>query len=319
VTQNYLAFAYQDRVRGGRPENMERAIDYFHQALKVFTPQAHPEQWATTQNSLAIAYVNRQKGDRSGNYDEAIRHCQQQLDVFTREAHPERWAMAQFFLGTIMIDRKLGTKAEYTEQAIHYYQQALGVFTQAQYPEEWARVQAGLALVYKERGSDDRETEAGPVNPSPGLRYPDLYDEISGRHAEPKRHLKLIYADVPEIKFATNLLAVYQWEGELSEEEADRLRLRAAVFLSCAIYDAALAAGLACAFSPVLNGQRPTWMLEGESSPVSVTLSDTGMSDRTLQMSIGPVVVSVGNLPVNKVPLRKLMEGFQKQFNDIYV
>jgi tetratricopeptide (TPR) repeat protein len=306
-------------MRGDRAENLERSISYFQQALEVCTREAYPEQWATAHNSLALVYIKRQKGDRSKNYDQALYHCQQQLDVYTRQLYPERWAMAQFFLGTIMIDRKRGDRSEYTEQALHHYQQALEVFTREEYPEEWARVQEGLTLVYKERYPDGKEIKGVPVNLPPNLTYPDFYNEASRQNSDKKRHLKLIHADVPDIKYATSLLLEYQWEADLSNEEADRLKLRAVAYLCCAIYDIARNAGIPCAVSPIPNGQRPAWLIEGERAPVSLTLSDIDVSDRTLQMSIGPIAVSLDKLPVNKVPLRKLMEGFQKQFNDIYV
>jgi tetratricopeptide (TPR) repeat protein len=319
ATQIYLAYAYQDRVRGERAENMERSIDYFQQALKVCTREAYREQWAVAHNSLAMAYMKRQKGDRSENFDQAIRHCQQQLEVHTRQSYPERWAMAQFFLGMIMMDRKNGEKLKYTGQAIQYYQQALEIFTREKYPEEWEMVQNGLALAYKERDPNVQKTQGSLAGVPPLLTYPDFYNEESKRQSGEKCRLKLIYSDVPDDKYATSMLLVYQWEAELSREEADRLKRRTVAYLCCAIYDIAKSIGIPCMTSPIPNGMRPAWMFQGERSPVSLTLSDMDMSDRTLQMSIGPVVVALHSLPVNKVPLKKLLEGFRDKFNDIYV
>jgi hypothetical protein len=112
---------------------------------------------------------------------------------------------------------------------------------------------------------------------------------------------------------------VYQWEGELSEAEADELRLRTAVYLSCAIYDVARSVGLPCMDCDIRNGQRPTWMIQGEASPVCVTLSDHDTSDRTLQMSLGPTQVVMHHLPTDKSHLKKLMQGFQELFSEIDV
>jgi tetratricopeptide (TPR) repeat protein len=319
VTQNYLAYAYQDRIRGDRTENMERAIGFFQQSLDVFTRQTYPEQWAVTHNCLAIAFINRKKGNRFENYDQAIHHCQQELEVYTRQSYPERWAMAQFFLGTIMMDRKSGKKEEYTEQAIQYYQRALEVFTRDKYPEEWAMTQNGLALAYKERDPNNQEAQSSLVGIPPMLTYPDFYNEESRQQPGKKCHLKLIYSDVPDDKYATSMLLMYQWEAELSEEEADRLKRRTVAYLCCAIYDIAKSTGVPCMTSPIPNGMRPAWMFQGERSPVSLTLSDVDVSNQTLQLSIGPITVMVSKLPINKDYLKRLLEGFRDKCNDIYI
>jgi hypothetical protein len=150
------------------------------------------------------------------------------------------------------------------------------------------------------------------------LTYPELYNISLKNGGNKKYHLKLVYADVPDIKYAINLLMVYQWEDELSEAEADELRLRTAVYLSCAIYDVARSVGIRCMVCDIRNGQRPTWMIEGERSPVCVTLSEHDRSDRTLQMSLGPMV-TMDHLPTDKTHLKKLMKGFQELFSEIDV
>jgi hypothetical protein len=69
----------------------------------------------------------------------------------------------------------------------------------------------------------------------------------------------------------------------------------------------------------IRNGQRPTWMIEGERSPVCVTLSELDRSDRTLQMSLGPMQVAMQHLSTDKTHLKKLIEGFQELFSEIDV
>ena len=53
MTQNNLANAYNNRIRGDRAENIEQAIEHYELALKVRTKKDFPADWATTQNNLA--------------------------------------------------------------------------------------------------------------------------------------------------------------------------------------------------------------------------------------------------------------------------
>ena len=61
-TQNNLANAYCDRIRGDKAENIEMAIASYTAALTVYTRDAFPEQWAETQNNLATAYSDKIRG-----------------------------------------------------------------------------------------------------------------------------------------------------------------------------------------------------------------------------------------------------------------
>ncbi|MCS6792192.1 MAG: tetratricopeptide repeat protein [Oscillatoriaceae bacterium SKW80] len=60
-TQNNLAVAYSDRVKGNRLENLERAITCYEKALKVYTLDAFPQEWAITQRNLALVQEERRR------------------------------------------------------------------------------------------------------------------------------------------------------------------------------------------------------------------------------------------------------------------
>ena len=57
-TQNSLGGAYRARIRGERIDNLERAINYYQEALKVRTFDAFPQNHAETLWGLGIAYQN---------------------------------------------------------------------------------------------------------------------------------------------------------------------------------------------------------------------------------------------------------------------
>jgi tetratricopeptide (TPR) repeat protein len=83
-----LGLAYSKRIEGVRAENIEGAIACFLAALKVYTREDYPEQWAMTQNNLGIAYSDRIVGVRAANIEEAIACYRLALEIHTPTAFP---------------------------------------------------------------------------------------------------------------------------------------------------------------------------------------------------------------------------------------
>ena len=155
-TQNNLALAYSNRIKGDKAENLEMAIRYYQAALEVLTREAFPQDWATTQNNLALAYSNRIKGDKAENLEAAIRHYQAALEVRTRSAFPQDWAANKNNLAAAYSSRIKGDKAENLEMAIRYYKAALEVHTREAFPQDFATTQNNLALAYSKRIKGDK-------------------------------------------------------------------------------------------------------------------------------------------------------------------
>ncbi|HIK09349.1 MAG TPA: tetratricopeptide repeat protein [Oscillatoriaceae cyanobacterium M33_DOE_052] len=160
-TQNNLANAYCNRIRGERAANLEQAIKCYQAALQVRTRKAYPKQWARTQNNLATAYFDRIRGKRAANLEQAIQCYQAALQIYTREAYPEDWAMTQNNLANAYLYRIRGERAANLEQAIECSQAALLVYTREAYPEQWAREQwartlNNLAIAYNNRIRGER-------------------------------------------------------------------------------------------------------------------------------------------------------------------
>jgi predicted LPLAT superfamily acyltransferase len=51
MTQNNLANAYFNRIRGEKPKNIEMAIEFYNAALEIYTREVFPQDWAMTQNN----------------------------------------------------------------------------------------------------------------------------------------------------------------------------------------------------------------------------------------------------------------------------
>jgi CHAT domain-containing protein len=148
MTQNNLAAAYRDRIRGDKAENLEMAIATLNEALKVYTFKAFPQYWALTQNNLANAYRDRIRGDKAENLEMAIATLNEALKVYTFKAFPRDWALTQNNLANAYCDRIRGDKAENLEMAIAAYHEALKVHTFDAFPQDWARTQNNLAAAY---------------------------------------------------------------------------------------------------------------------------------------------------------------------------
>ena len=156
MTQDNLALALSERIRGDRADNLERSIHAYEQALQVRTREDFPVDWAKTQNNLANALRQRIRGDRSDNLVRSIHACEQALQICTRENFPSQWATLQDNLANALSERILGDRADNLERSIHAYEQALQIYTREDLPVDWARVQQNLALTLRGRIRGDR-------------------------------------------------------------------------------------------------------------------------------------------------------------------
>ena len=150
MTQNNLANAYRNRIRGERAENLESAIACSQEALKVYTFDAFPVDWAMTQNNLANAYLYRIRGERAENLESAIACYQEALKVYTFETFPVDWAGTQHNLANAYSERIRGNRAENLEQAIICCQNALKVTTFDAFPQNYAETLWGLGIAYQD-------------------------------------------------------------------------------------------------------------------------------------------------------------------------
>ncbi|MFN5969074.1 MAG: CHAT domain-containing protein [Microcystis sp.] len=156
MTQNSLAGAYSDRIKGDKAENLEKAITAYQEALKVLTFDAFPQQWAMIQNNLASAYLDRIRGQKADNLEIAIAACQEALKVYTFDAFPQQWANTQNNLAIAYLFRIRGERADNLERAITACHEALKVLTFEAFPQDWAMTQNDLAAAYVNRIRGER-------------------------------------------------------------------------------------------------------------------------------------------------------------------
>ena len=160
-TQNNLATAYSNRIRGEKAQNIELAIASYTAALTIRTREAFPQDWAQTQNNLAAAYSDRIRGEKAQNIELAIASYYAALTIYTGDAFPEEWAMTQNNLGEAYSKRIRGERAENLERAMVCYQEALEVYIPEAFPEKWAHTQLQIAKFYQNsiRGDQSENIE----------------------------------------------------------------------------------------------------------------------------------------------------------------
>lgn len=148
----------------------------------------------------------------------------------------------------------------------------------------------------------------------PYLTYPQHYEQTARQAPGNKCDLYLIHSavDGPMVNL------VYQWKPLLSDDEADRLDTRARAYIACAIYDAAITAGLSCQ-PGAPHGQRPSWHIGGERMSISLVNAGFDVSDKTCFMQIGPGMLMMGGQQPSGGYNKRLLTGFQAQFREIKV
>ncbi|MFM6201086.1 MAG: tetratricopeptide repeat protein, partial [Dolichospermum sp.] len=73
MTQNNLAIAYSDRIRGDKAENLETAIASYHNALKIWTKENDPLKCLLAARNLAnLHYDQKQWQSATEAYNTAV-------------------------------------------------------------------------------------------------------------------------------------------------------------------------------------------------------------------------------------------------------
>ena len=155
-TQFNLGIHYYQLPTGDRGANPQRSIECFTEALRFFTAEAAPLDYAATQTSLGAAYGDLPTGDRAANLARAIDCYTQALRFRTAEAAPLSYAMIQNNLGATYTELPTGDRAANLARAIDCYTQALRFRTAEAAPLSYAMIQNNLGATYTELPTGNR-------------------------------------------------------------------------------------------------------------------------------------------------------------------
>ncbi len=84
-----FGYAYDQRVKGDRNENLKKAIDYYEQALVFFEKEKYPESWAMIKAGIGQAFAGTKYGNEITNISNAIENYLDTLLIYTKDKYPE--------------------------------------------------------------------------------------------------------------------------------------------------------------------------------------------------------------------------------------
>ena len=200
-------------------------------ALKVFTRENHPTQWARAQCDFGNAL--RRLGEReqeTERLERAIGVFTAALEVRTQTTAPQDWATTKNDLGVAMKqlgvtlqfrghrlqrDEDIDRALELLESAVAAYREALTVRTRGQVPQRWANTTSNMANAL---------ASLGEINRNPALlnQSVDAYEEALG----------VLTRDAVPLDWAmvqSNLGAALSRLGDI-EDSAKRFELAAAAY-----------------------------------------------------------------------------------------
>ncbi len=146
-------------ARESDPARLGQAIEAYREALKEYTRQRVPLDWAATQNNLgtALQALGQRESDpaRLGRAVEAYREA---LKEYTRDRVPLDWAATQNNLGNAL--QALGERERdpaQLRQAVDAYREALKEYTRERVPLDWAMTQNNLGVALQALGARESD------------------------------------------------------------------------------------------------------------------------------------------------------------------
>jgi tetratricopeptide (TPR) repeat protein len=154
-----LGICYQEMSQGNRGALLE-AVRHYQEALRYFTREDFPEEFAFTQNNLALAYLSIPLTEASDTLRVviAIQSLREALKVYQQETHPELWASTQLNLANALQYAPSGHIEENLMEAVNLYEEILKLRQPTENPVGYARVLANQGNALAHLGVFDHAT-----------------------------------------------------------------------------------------------------------------------------------------------------------------
>ncbi|WP_017716712.1 hypothetical protein [Kamptonema formosum] len=148
------------------PFNLARtgdSIQAYQRALRVFTWQAHPQEYAVLHNNIAVAYLSMPVSSE-GEYLRqalAVQSFEEALQHIALAEHPREYAMLQNNLGNALQYLPSSHPVENNLRALAAYGEALKVRNPRDTPVEYATTICNKANVWRNLPDDPEKPAAG--------------------------------------------------------------------------------------------------------------------------------------------------------------
>ncbi|MCC6142082.1 MAG: hypothetical protein IT389_15885 [Nitrospira sp.] len=175
------ALAASGRVR------MADAIGAYLRALRTFTRERHPTEFAILHNNLATAYLSLPATDPSGHMREAlaVQSFEEALKVVTIIDQPNEYAMLQNNLGNALQYASSSHSVENNLRALGAYDEALRVRTASTTPLEYANTVSNKANALRNLPDEPAQPELGNRrNLETAMQYLDAAAQIFRRFGD---------------------------------------------------------------------------------------------------------------------------------------
>jgi tetratricopeptide (TPR) repeat protein len=178
-TELNLGLVTQSLAQNGMGR-LNDAIQHYHNALRVFTKDDYPQDFAVLHNNLAIAYLSMPMSDERGKMREAlaVQSFEEVLKVINLIDHPSEYAMINNNLGNALQYSSSSHALANNLRAIEAYDEALKVRNPRDTPMEYANTIANKANVLRNLPDDPKDLSKG--NRENLKRSFALYEEARG-------------------------------------------------------------------------------------------------------------------------------------------
>ncbi len=139
------------------------AISLYQQALRTFTKELYPAEYAIIHNNLATAFLSIPMSDEKAKMREAlaVQSFEAALEVITIEDNPSEYAMLQNNLGNALQYVSSSHAVENNMRALEAYDEALKVRTESTTPFAYATTIANKANCLRNLPDDVEHPEKG--------------------------------------------------------------------------------------------------------------------------------------------------------------
>lgn len=182
------------------------AIAAYHRALRTFTRELFPQEYAVLHNNLAICYLSMPATDERGRMREAlaVQSFEEVLKVINLIDHPREYAMINNNLGNALQYVSSSHVLENNLRALAAYDEALKVRNARDTPLEYANTIANKANVLRS------------LVPDPAQAGGDAADPLADAHALVREAQALFAEHGDDQKAAMMQEAADEIDGELA-------------------------------------------------------------------------------------------------------